>query len=146
MDVLDEDEEKPAHLTEPATNLAGKSSKISDGPIQHKSVMKLALLDVVSNFAVTMGFAVIGSGMYQVIYSSVVIWCAILTYFFMGRTLSKLQWFAIFGTSAGLALSSLGSFKTPDEQGAASLMTGTLLTMAGTFGYCKFSIIIFCVL
>ncbi|KAG2222026.1 hypothetical protein INT45_003671 [Circinella minor] len=135
MDVLDEDEEKPAHLTEPATSITTKSSQVSDGPIQHKSVMKLALLDVVSNFAVTMGFAVIGSGMYQVIYSSVVIWCAILTYFFMGRTLSKLQWFAIFGTSAGLALSSLGSFETPDGQGSVTLMTGTLLTMAGTFGY-----------
>ncbi|KAI9245523.1 hypothetical protein BDA99DRAFT_527950 [Phascolomyces articulosus] len=131
MDVLDEDEEKPAHITEMETT----SNKISDGPIQHKSVMKLALLDVISNFAVTLGFAIVSSAMYQVIYSSVVIWCAILTYFFMGRKLSKLQWLAIFGTSAGLALSSLGSFKTPDQQGATTLMTGILLTMGGTFGY-----------
>ncbi|KAI9499603.1 hypothetical protein BDB00DRAFT_794663 [Zychaea mexicana] len=134
MDVLDEDEEKPASPTETTM----KASKISDGPIPHKSVMKLALLDVMANFSVTMGFAAIGSGMYQVIYSSVVIWCAILTYFLMGRTLSKLQWFAIFGTSAGLALSSLGSFETPDKNsssGAMSLTTGTLLTMVGTFGY-----------
>lgn len=79
--------------------------------------------------------------MYQVIYSSVVIWCAILTYFFMGRTLTRLQWMAIFGTSAGLALSSLGSFSTGDgnEKGhnAAYLMFGTLMTMGGTFFYCK---------
>lgn len=56
--------------------------------------------------------------MYQVIYSSVVIWCAILTYFLMGRDLSKLQWIAIFGTSAGLALSSMGNFTNAgDDQG-----------------------------
>lgn len=43
------------------------------------------------------------------------IWCAILTFFIMGRTLSKLQWIAIFGTSAGLAISSLGNFSANDE-------------------------------
>lgn len=80
--------------------------------------------------------------MYQVIYSSVVIWCAILTYIFMGRTLTRLQWIAIFGTSAGLALSSFGNFGINDkeddeEQGAAKLMLGTIMTMGGTFFYCK---------
>jgi drug/metabolite transporter (DMT)-like permease len=53
--------------------------------------------------------------MYQVIYSSVVIWCAILTFFIMNRTLTKLQWIAIFGTSAGLAISSLGNFSSSEE-------------------------------
>ena len=53
--------------------------------------------------------------MYQVIYSSVVIWCAILTFIFMGRSLSKLQWIAIFGTSAGLAVSSLGNFNSDES-------------------------------
>lgn len=47
--------------------------------------------------------------MYQVIYSSVVVWCAILTFLFMGRALSKVQWVAIIGTSIGLGVSSLDS-------------------------------------
>ena len=47
--------------------------------------------------------------MYQVIYSSVVIWCAILSYFIMGRMLTTVQWFAIFGTSVGLAVSAIGN-------------------------------------
>lgn len=78
--------------------------------------------------------------MYQVIYSSVVIWCAILTFFLMKRDLSKLQWLSIFGTSAGLALSSLGNFSTSSEPSAkaSTLMFGTIMTLAGTFGYCKF--------
>lgn len=53
--------------------------------------------------------------MYQVIYSSVVIWCAVLTFLFMNRKLSILQWIAIFGTSAGLAMSSLDSMKGSDD-------------------------------
>lgn len=47
--------------------------------------------------------------MYQVIYSSVVIWCAILSYFTMGRTLTTVQWIAIVGTSIGLAISAMGN-------------------------------------
>lgn len=81
--------------------------------------------------------------MYQVIYSSVVIWCAILTWLFMKRTLSTMQWIAIFGTSTGLAISSMGNFSSSaevDAQSAAKttiLMFGTLMTLGGTFFYCK---------
>lgn len=49
--------------------------------------------------------------MYQVIYSSVVIWCAILTWLFMGRALATIQWIAIIGTSIGLGVSSLDSVR-----------------------------------
>jgi drug/metabolite transporter (DMT)-like permease len=49
--------------------------------------------------------------MYQVIYSSVVVWCAILTFIFMKRALTKVQWVAIIGTSIGLGISSLNSFQ-----------------------------------
>lgn len=140
MEIFEEDDKVPnteqvADSTTTTTHQDG-----IDGPIKHKSVFKLAVLDVVANFCVTLGFSVIGSGMYQVIYSSVVIWCAILTYIFMGRTLTRLQWIAIFGTSAGLALSSFGNFGINDkdddgEQGAAKLMLGTIMTMGGTFFY-----------
>ncbi|KAL0135958.1 hypothetical protein V8B55DRAFT_1551875 [Mucor lusitanicus] len=117
-------------------------SQYEEGPIPHKSVIKLAVLDVFANFCVTVGFAIVGSGMYQVIYSSVVIWCAILTWLFMKRTLSTMQWIAIFGTSAGLAISSMGNFSSSsaevDAQSAAKttiLMFGTLMTLGGTFFY-----------
>ncbi|KAG0169539.1 hypothetical protein DFQ30_003525 [Apophysomyces sp. BC1015] len=83
-----------------------------EGPVPHRSIIKLAILDVIGNFCVTVGFSMIGSGMYQVIYSSVVIWCAILNFLFMNRHISKLQWVAIFGSSAGLAISSLDSMNS----------------------------------
>lgn len=65
--------------------------------------------------------------MYQVIYSSVVIWCAILTFFFMGRKLSGMQWVAIFGVSAGLAISSMDNF-TNQSKAATLEESGTLYT------------------
>lgn len=63
--------------------------------------------------------------MYQVIYSSVVVWCAILTWLFMGRALSKIQWVAIIGTSIGLGVSSLDSIRgTPTDEVLISSATG----------------------
>ncbi|KAG0765687.1 hypothetical protein G6F57_011569 [Rhizopus arrhizus] len=107
-----------------------------EGTIQHASIIKLAILDVFANFCVTLGFSIIGSGMYQVIYSSVVIWCAILTFFLMDRKLSMIQWIAIFGTSTGLAISSLDSMTGSKEEAKTGLlMFGTLMTLGGTFFY-----------
>ncbi|CAO3591523.1 unnamed protein product [Absidia cylindrospora] len=113
------------------------SNHYVEGKIEHSAIIKLSVLDVIANFCVTVGFAIIGSGMYQVIYSSVVIWCAILTYFLMGRTLTKIQWVAIFGTSAGLAICSLGTMgnTSDDLDNTPLLMLGTLLTLGGTFFY-----------
>lgn len=59
MEVLDE-VEKPSHHHHHHTEEACSNSH--DGPIQHKSVIKLASLDVVANFCVTWGFSIIGSG------------------------------------------------------------------------------------
>lgn len=96
-----------------------------EGPIPHFAIIKLASLDIIASFALTIGFSIIGSGMYQVIYSSVVVWCAIFTWFFMGRALSRVQWMAIIGTSLGLGISSLDSIRgSPLQEDAfASLQT-----------------------
>ncbi|KAI8340700.1 hypothetical protein BC941DRAFT_511000 [Chlamydoabsidia padenii] len=108
-----------------------------EGSVCHTTVIKLSLLDVFANFCVTLGFAIVGSGMYQVIFSSVVVWCAILTYFLMDRTLTKIQWLAIFGTSTGLALCSFGNMEnaSADSENTSTLIIGTLLTVGGTFLY-----------
>ncbi|KAI8064201.1 hypothetical protein BC940DRAFT_306406 [Gongronella butleri] len=122
----DEDDEKPKKGYE-------------EGVIHHPSIMKLSLLDTVANFCVTLGFSIVGSGLYQIVYSSIVIWCAILSYFLMNRKLATVQWLAIFGTSAGLTVCSLSNFSsesTNAEHGTTALMMfGTLLTVGGTFFY-----------
>ncbi|KAI9306682.1 hypothetical protein BJ944DRAFT_159471 [Cunninghamella echinulata] len=104
-----------------------------EGKIQHSSIIKMSILDIFANFCVTVGFSIVGSGV------NIVIWCAILTYFLMGRLLTKLQWIAIFGTSTGLAISALGhsdnDSNPEDKANAAVLLFGTLLTIGGTFFY-----------
>jgi drug/metabolite transporter (DMT)-like permease len=56
--------------------------------------------------------------MYQVIYSSIVIWCAILTRIFLSRKLNNIQWLAIVGVTFGLAISAVGTVQdtpSPDS-------------------------------
>ncbi|KAI8643236.1 hypothetical protein BD408DRAFT_415182 [Parasitella parasitica] len=142
--ILDQQDINMVQVNQPSDDghiISTTNVPYTEGPIPHKSVIKLALLDVFANFCVTVGFAVVGSGMYQVIYSSVVIWCAILTWLLMKRRLTTMQWIAIFGTSTGLAISSMGNFSSledVDEQSVAkttTLMFGTLMTLGGTFFY-----------
>ncbi|KAI8992068.1 hypothetical protein BDF20DRAFT_832053 [Mycotypha africana] len=85
-------------------------------PVPHLKIIKLATLELFSSVTLTIGFSIIGSGMYQVIYSSVVIWCAILTWIFMKQSLSKIQWLAIIGTSIGLGICSFDNFRAPPLQ------------------------------
>ncbi|KAI7890859.1 uncharacterized protein EV154DRAFT_243795 [Mucor mucedo] len=112
---------------------------LEEGPIEHLAIIKLASLDIIASFALTIGFSIIGSGMYQVIYSSIVVWCAILTWLFMGRALAKIQWVAIIGTSVGLGVSSFDSLQgSPLENDFSTestnvLFNGTLMTLCGTF-------------
>jgi len=120
--------------------------------VDYKIIFAASCLDVVANFALTIGFFYVGSGMYQVIYSSVVIWCAILSFFFLGRKLSLVQSISIIGVSVGLALSALGinqntELTTPPPPSSStgttmphvyhmsSTMFGMILTSFATFGY-----------
>ncbi|CAM0136678.1 hypothetical protein VKS41_003486 [Umbelopsis sp. WA50703] len=113
-----------------------KGKLIHEGPVNHRSVFKLACIEVIANFSVSVGFYIVGSGMYQVIYSSVVIWCAILSYLTMGRTLTPLQWMAIVGTSIGLAISAMGNTSPAgDSTSAPLLVIGMFVTLSGTFMY-----------
>ncbi|KAI9246513.1 hypothetical protein BDA99DRAFT_527114 [Phascolomyces articulosus] len=121
------------------------------GTLEHIVVARLAIMDMIASAFVTVGFSLIGSGMYQVIFSSVVIWCAILSYLFMRRVLSIYQWIAIFGTSIGLTFCAIDGLTTNthfqiqqevvngsisnDVNGTSSLTFGTLMTIGGTFLY-----------
>ncbi|KAI9265791.1 hypothetical protein EDC94DRAFT_634208 [Helicostylum pulchrum] len=108
-------EEDGLHMVQIDTDVDHtKGDSYEEGPIPHKSVIKLAVLDVFANFCVTVGFSIVGSG-----------------------------WVAIFGVSAGLAISSMDSFsanhsKTASLEESAKttlLMFGTLMTLGGTFFY-----------
>lgn len=121
--------------------------------VNYYLIMAASLLDVMANFTLTIGFFYVGSGMFQVIYSSVVIWCAILSFFFLGRKLLFVQSLCIIGVFIGLALSALGISQDQDDQhttpppatatgptilhsfNMSSTMFGMILTSFATFGY-----------
>ncbi|KAF8952710.1 hypothetical protein BGZ46_003393, partial [Entomortierella lignicola] len=104
-------------------------------------VFQVAVMDVIANALVTVGFFYVGSGMYQVIYSSIVIWCAILTRIFLGRKLNVIQWLSIFGVTLGLAISAVGTVKneSPDDDGPVQSWLeksfGAMITLGATFLY-----------
>ncbi|KAG0359257.1 hypothetical protein BG005_001101 [Podila minutissima] len=105
----------------------------------HWPVIQVAVMDVVANALVTIGFFYVGSGMYQVIYSSIVIWCAILTRIFLSRKLNNVQWVAIVGVTVGLAVSAVGTVQNVSPDGAVQSWLeksfGALITLGATFLY-----------
>ncbi|KAF9349532.1 hypothetical protein BGX26_012182 [Mortierella sp. AD094] len=105
----------------------------------HWPVFQVAVMDVIANALVTVGFFYVGSGMYQVIYSSIVIWCAILTRIFLGRKLNGIQWLAIFGVTLGLAISAVGTVQDESPDGPVQSWLeksfGALITLGATFLY-----------
>ncbi|CAG8504523.1 15995_t:CDS:2, partial [Dentiscutata heterogama] len=121
--------------------------------VNYYLIIAASLLDITANFALTIGFFYVGSGMFQVIYSSVVIWCAILSFIFLGRKLLFVQSLCIFGVFIGLALSALGIYQDQGDQHStpppatatgptllhsfnmSSTMFGMILTSFATFGY-----------
>ncbi|CAG8635621.1 92_t:CDS:2, partial [Scutellospora calospora] len=121
--------------------------------VNYNFIVAASLLDVTANFALTIGFFYVGSGMFQVIYSSVVIWCAILSFIFLGRKLLLVQSLCIIGVFIGLALSALGISQNEEDQhttpppatatgptvlhsfNMSSTMFGMILTSFATFGY-----------
>ncbi|KAG0020766.1 hypothetical protein BGZ81_009200 [Podila clonocystis] len=105
----------------------------------HWPVIQVAVMDVIANALVTIGFFYVGSGMYQVIYSSIVIWCAILTRIFLSRKLNNVQWVAIVGVTVGLAVSAVGTVQNASPDGTVQSWLeksfGALITLGATFLY-----------
>ncbi|CAG8510851.1 9781_t:CDS:10 [Funneliformis mosseae] len=139
--LLPEEAEEDNYTDIDGSILTQNDNDVKSAPkevVNYKMIIAASFLDVIANFALTIGFFYVGSGMYQVIYSSVVIWCAILSFFFLGRKISLLQSASIVGVSIGLALSALGinqSTSDPSSDHVSSMMFGMILTSFSTFGY-----------
>ncbi|CAG8561317.1 9598_t:CDS:2 [Cetraspora pellucida] len=107
-------------------------------------IFAVSLLDIMANFTLTLGLFYVGSGTYQIIHSSIVIWCAILSFLFLGRKLSRVQTLCVIGVCIGLYLSSLGVsqnsvtiIKSPMIFSSINIsltMLGLILTSFATFG------------
>ncbi|KAF0480577.1 putative UDP-galactose transporter [Gigaspora margarita] len=74
--------------------------------VNYRFIFAISLLDIIVNITLTLGLFYIGSGMYQIIHSSIVIWCAILSFLFLGRKFSRVQLLCVIGACIGLLLCS----------------------------------------
>ncbi|CAG8614114.1 1671_t:CDS:2 [Paraglomus occultum] len=150
--VIDEDAKDAKDAKD--VDSTDRSSEQLKEHVNYKAIVGVATLDALGNYLTTIAFFYIGSGMFQVIYSSVVIWCAILSFIFLKRNLLLVQWLSIIGVSLGLGLSALGikesvevapAEETPADDpdssityylsSAHSTMFGAVLAMISTFGY-----------
>ena len=79
-------------------------------------IMCACFADVLGSFCTAIGLFYTGSGIYQVLYSSVVIFTALLSRFLTQKPLSGRQWFSVVLVNFGLALSaSSSSSSNPDS-------------------------------
>ncbi|KAK1942382.1 hypothetical protein P3T76_005881 [Phytophthora citrophthora] len=77
------------------------------------STLQLCIIvSVVLDFAgcifSNVGLSMAGSGLYQVVYSSVICWSALMSRFILKKVVSKEEWFGIALVTFGLAFSALG--------------------------------------
>ena len=78
----------------------------SGGNTSRKHILLCAATNVIANICCMAGLQIIGSGIYQVLYSSVIVFTALLSRTFLGKSPSQLQWIAIFSIAAGLGMTS----------------------------------------
>jgi len=97
-----------------------------------KLITLTALIDMLALICGTIGMFYIGSGIYQVVHSSIILFTAILTRVTNNTILSNMQWISLFVIMAGLGTSRIGVLhgkQHPNEH------TGIALSLAGTFCY-----------
>lgn len=100
-----------------------------------QTVFGVASADVFANVACMVGLQFVGSGIFQVLYASVVCFTALLSKAFLGKTPSRIQWLGIFAIASGLCLTSHGSAPAHLQTDAGLVLLGIGITLVGCVGY-----------
>jgi len=87
------------------------------------------LFDFTANVFCIIGLIYAGSGIYQVIYSAVTVFSALLRRIFLQYSLSQQQWLAIIIVAFGISMSAMGQTSASE---AFNVMIGILFTLMGT--------------
>ncbi|KAJ3227819.1 hypothetical protein HK099_000073 [Clydaea vesicula] len=108
--------------------------------INHTGVIAVALLDVFGQIILTVGLFYIGSGLYQVIYSSVIVFASVYNRIFLKRTMDFKQWMAVITITFGLSLNALiTDNKNPTmnklQESSDQIILGFIITLVGTSIY-----------
>ena len=119
--------EKPVNTTTPTGYL----------PSSLSTIQLCVLLNVFLDFAgcvfSNIGLSMAGSGIYQVIYSSVVCWSALMSRIVLKRIVGRDEWIGIATVTFGLAFSALG--ESSDGKNAYIVLMGSLNTFIGAGFY-----------
>jgi drug/metabolite transporter (DMT)-like permease len=94
-----------------------------------KTASRIGFVEVVGYFFSFLGVQYAGSGVYQIIYSSIVIFVAVMSRIFLGKKVNFTQWGGIIIVFIGLVLSTMGS----KASGSSSVSIGILYTLVQTF-------------
>jgi drug/metabolite transporter (DMT)-like permease len=97
-----------------------------------KNIIIISLIDIFANVISTFGMFLIGSGIYQVIHSAIVVFTAILSRIFLNKKFTIQQWFSLIVITSGLSLSAIGG-----RSNATGVMgtIGIAITIFGTICY-----------
>ncbi|CEG49683.1 uncharacterized protein PHALS_07435 [Plasmopara halstedii] len=91
------------------------------------------ILDFTGCIFSNLGLSMAGSGLYQVVYSSVICWSALMSRFLLRKIVSKEEWFGIALVTFGLAFSALGESR--NEHDNMIVLMGCLNTLIGAAFY-----------
>jgi len=97
-----------------------------------KNIIIISLIDIFANVISTFGMFIIGSGIYQVIHSAIVVFTALFSRFFLKKQFTPQQWISLLIITSGLSLSAIGRGSN------ASGVMGTIgisITIFGTICY-----------
>jgi len=92
-----------------------------------------ALMDIASYAQLFVGIALAGAQTKSILYSSSLLWSAVLSKVLLGKVLSRAQWGSITLLFVGLAYKSLGGSKTSLGDASSSFLLGAGLILAGCF-------------
>lgn len=98
-----------------------------NGVVHWNLVILIALLETISQAIILDGLMLAGSAIYTVAYSSVLIYTAIFSYYFVHRSLNHRQWIGILTVMFGLAIASLGA-----KADGKDVLIGFILVLIGS--------------
>eukprot|EP01039_Chlorochromonas_danica_P000732 gene732-796_t len=113
-----------------------KTFSFSQGTIQWKFILIIALLEFFSQALILDGLMAAGSAIYTVVYSSVTVYTALLAYFFLHRHLHLMQWVGIIIVFLGLAVVSIGA-----KSDGSDVLYGVVLILTGSLSHASMYVV-----
>jgi len=96
------------------------------------NLIATAVLDWFGSAFRGFGFNLTGSGLFQVIFSSIVIFSGILSYLLLNRKLNSIEWMGILGIAIGLATSVVGKDISMDSP---EVVIGSFVVLLSSFSF-----------